>query len=221
MSVVTAPAADRVRRRRSFGRRVLRGIGWTFLTAGVLVVLFIAYQLFITNVITDRIQEGLRRDLVRELEQGERSGGGAAARPIPGEGLGILRIPAIDLNAVFVEGVDPADLKRGPGHYPTTPMPGEGGNVGIAGHRTTYGKPFWALDELERGDEIFVRTREGRFVYRVTRSLVVAPHQSEVLDPTSRPALTLTTCHPRFSAAQRLVVNGVLVQAPAGVKVAA
>lgn len=221
MRAVTAPAPPSARRRRSAGRRILRGLGWAFLTAGVLVVLFIVYQLFVTNLITDRIQEGLRRDLVRELDRAEGAGGGSAPRSIPGEGVAILRIPAIALDAAVVEGVDPAHLKRGPGHYPRTPMPGEGGNVGIAGHRTTYGKPFWALDQLVPGDEIFLRTREGRFVYRVTERRVVAPDRSEVLEPTPRPTLTLTTCHPRFSAAQRLIVHGELVRAPAGVEVAA
>lgn len=241
MSITTAPSTPGVPRTRSGGRPVLRALGWFFILAGVLVLLFVVYQLFVTNLITDRIQEGLRQDVVRELETDEvgqpgggQPEGGNPGRPIPGEAAGILRIPNIDLNVVFVEGATPEHLKRGPGHYPTTPMPGEGGNVGIAGHRTTYGKPFWAMDELEPGDRIFVRTREGRFVYEVTWAQVVGPGRSEVLDevaPRDRSTkplacgdvecITLTTCHPRFSAAQRLIVRGVLVQGPPGVELVA
>jgi sortase A len=114
-----------------------------------------------------------------------------------------------------VEGVAPDDLKKGPGHYPGTSLPGAEGNMGIAGHRTTYARPFWALDRLEAGDRIYVDTRGGRFIYRVEWARVVDPNQVEVLDPTSAPSLTLTTCHPKFSAAQRLVVRAVQVSGPA------
>lgn len=92
--------------------------------------------------------------------------------------------------------------------------------MGIAGHRTTYGKPFWSLDELRPGDEIFLRTSEGEFVYEVRWTRVVLPSQSEVLDPTSRPALTLTTCEPKFSAAKRLIVRALQVRAPPGLEAA-
>lgn len=225
MSVTTAPAASHVRRKRSGGRRALRGLGWTLIVSGVLVLLFVVYQLLVTNVITDRIQDGLRRDFVAQLGAGEAPQTAGNPQPIPGEAAGILRIPDIGLNMVFVEGVTPEHLKRGPGHYPSTPMPGEGGNVGIAGHRTTYAKPFWALDELAPGDRIIARTREGRFVYEVTWTEVVGPDRTGVLDEVPRGAqapeplvcaegecITLTTCHPRFSAAQRLIVRGVLVE---------
>lgn len=232
MSVATAPAPTDAGRRDSVGRRIVRGFGWTLMIAGALLALFVAYQLFVTNLITDRFQEGLRRDLADRLQQPGGGGGGGPA-PLPGEGLGIIRIPSIGLNAAFVEGTTPEDLKRGPGHYDATAMPGEGGNVGIAGHRTTYGKPFWSLDEVAPGDRVFVRTPEGRFVYRVEWTRVVTPSQGEVLGVAERPGaggtlpcsgvecLTLTTCHPRFSAAQRLIVRGVLVEAPRGVEVAA
>jgi sortase A len=233
MSVTTAPPASGVRGKRSGGRRVLRGLGWTLIVCGVLVLLFVVYQLFVTNVITDRIQDGLRRDFLGQVQGGETSQGAAGQQPIPGEAAGIIRIPDIGLNMVFVEGVTPEHLKRGPGHYPATPMPGEGGNVGIAGHRTTYSKPFWALDELAPGDRIIARTREGRFVYEVTWTEVVGPDRTGVLDKVppgaqaSEPlacaeeeCITLTTCHPRFSAAQRLIVRGVLVHAGPGEGVA-
>lgn len=206
-------------RRRGLGTRIVRGAGWTLITAGVLVALFIVYELLVTDLITARHQTTLRDDLARRLQAA--GPGGSDGRPIPGRGVAILRIPRIELNAVVVEGVGLEDLQRGPGHYPSTPLPGEGGNVGIAGHRTTYGKPFWSLDLLRPGDEIFVRTTRGEFVYEVRWTRVVLPSQSEVLDPTSRPSLTLTTCEPKFSAARRLIVRAVEVRAPPGAEAAA
>lgn len=218
MSVDTLPRAERAGSgRRGTGARIARGIGWTLITAGVLVALFVVYELFVTDLITARHQATLRDELTTELREADSSGGKPPA-PIPGRGMGILRIPAIGLNAVVVEGVGVDDLKKGPGHYPTSPFPGETGNVGIAGHRTTYGKPFWSLDELRPGDEIFLRTTDGLFVYEVRWLRSVLPGQTEVLDPTTRPALTLTTCEPRFSAARRLIARALQVRGPPGVE---
>lgn len=198
-----APATPSPPRRR--GRRIVRGVGKTFIALGVLVLLFIVYELFGTDVVTNRRQDQLRESI------GSR---GLPARPIPGDALGFIRIPEIDLDMVFVEGSDVEPLKKGPGHYEQTPLPGEGGNVGIAGHRTTYARPFWALDELERGDVIEIQTRRGTFRYEVRWQRVVAPTEVSVLDPTARPSLTLTTCHPRFSARERLIVRAVQISGP-------
>lgn len=217
MTVETMPRSSRSgSRRRSVGTRIVRGAGWALITAGVLVALFVVYELFVTDLITARHQDALRDDLARRF----RVTGPQADRQIPGRGVTILRIPRMGLDSVVVEGVGLEDLQKGPGHYPRTPLPGEEGNVGIAGHRTTYGKPFWSLDELRPGDEIFLVTREGEYVYEVRWTRVVLPSQTEVLDPTSRPALTLTTCEPRFSAARRLIVRAVQVRGPADVEAA-
>lgn len=128
---------------------------------------------------------------------------------VEGDPVAIIDIPRIGLRKFVVAGVEPADLKKGPGHYPSTVMPGERGNAGIAGHRTTYGSPFRQLDELEPGDEVSVTVLTGEtFVYRVTGSIIVEPSDSWVLD-TNDPevaTLTLTTCHPEYQARQRLVV---------------
>ncbi len=107
-----------------------------------------------------------------------------------------------------MSGVQPADLKQGPGHYPDTPMPGQLGNSAIAGHRTTYGQPFYRLDELQAGDPIDLTTVQGHFTYRVTGSEVVNPSQSDVIDTVDPDlaTLTLTTCTPRYTAKQRLIV---------------
>ena len=109
------------------------------------------------------------------------------------------------------EGTSVDDLKSGPGHYESTPLPGEPGNAAIAGHRTTYGKPFYRLDELQKGDSIFVATGLGVFRYQVIDMQVVSPKNTTVLDEIpGRNTLTLTTCHPKFSAAKRLIVTSEL-----------
>jgi sortase A len=127
---------------------------------------------------------------------------------LPGEALARLEIPRIGVKAYVVQGVQPADLKHGPGHYPDTPWPGQLGNSAVAGHRTTYGQPFYRLDEVRPGDEIVVTTVQGRFVYRATGSEVVSPSQSDVVATTDPDLarLTLTTCTPRYTASQRLIV---------------
>src|SRR4051794_6136862 len=125
-----------------------------------------------------------------------------------------LEIPAIGVDQVVVSGVLSSDLSHGPGHYPATPLPGEVGNAGIAGHRTTYGSPFADLDKLQRGDGIIVTTTAGRFFFAVTGSKIVEPSDASVLAPTTDVRLTLTTCHPRYSTARRLVVTAVLAPEP-------
>jgi sortase A len=134
------------------------------------------------------------------------------AAPVPefasGDVMALLQIPSIGVETYVVSGVQPADLKQGPGHYPDTPMPGQLGNSAIAGHRTTYGQPFYRLDELQAGDPIDLTTVQGHFTYRVTGSEVVSPSQSDVIDTVDPnvATLTLTTCTPRYTAKQRLIV---------------
>jgi sortase A len=206
------PRAGAVRTRGRRVNRFLRFTGWTFIVAGFLVIAFILYELLATGLITARYQRELRDQLGADL--GRPGSVRTVPPPVPGQAVGIIRIPDIGLDMAVVEGIAPDDLKKGPGHYPGTPLPGARGNVGIAGHRTTYARPFWSLDRLGAGDRILVDTRRGRFIYRVEWARVVAPDQVEVLDPTPRPSLTLTTCHPKFSAAQRLVVRAVQVSGP-------
>lgn len=141
-----------------------------------------------------------------------------------GSAIARIQIPAIDVDKTVVEGVRVSDLRKGPGHYPTTPMPGQAGNAAIAGHRTTYGAPFGELDKLEPGDQIIVTTIQGQFTYEVAAQgqghghFIVAPHQVEVLDQdfSDHPnRLTLTACHPKRSARQRIIVVAALVGDPA------
>ena len=133
----------------------------------------------------------------------------------PGEAIAKMEIPRIGIENLFVvQGVKLDDLKKGPGHYPDTPLPGQLGNASIAGHRTTYGAPFFDVDQLQPGDEIIVTMITGdRFVYSITSSQVVTAADSWVIgtrDPNVA-ELTLTTCHPKYTARDRLVIHSVLV----------
>jgi sortase A len=124
----------------------------------------------------------------------------------PGDAMGRIVMPAIGVSEVFVEGTGAGDLRRGPGHYPATPLPGERGTVAIAGHRTTYGAPFRDIDDLERGDRIELRMPYGRFAYRVERTRIVPPTEVSVTARVAYDRLVLSACHPLYSAAERIVV---------------
>jgi sortase A len=124
-----------------------------------------------------------------------------------GHPLGRISIPRIDASMVFVAGTGSKSLKKGPGHYPRTPLPGQDGTVGVAGHRTTYLAPFRHLDRLRRDDRIVATMPYGRFSYRVEGSRVVRPSRLSVLRRASHDRLVLTTCTPLFSAARRLIVT--------------
>ena len=222
-------------------RRVLGAVGRVLVTAGILLLLFVAYQLWGTGIYQARAQDDLRNQFERSLTQGDPSSTGTTDAPtstpspasatttlapltLPpaGDALGIIAIPKIGVNQVFVVGVDVDDLRKGPGHYPTTQLAGHEGNSAIAGHRTTYGAPFGDLDQLAVGDVIDIATVQGKFTYRVTEQRVVNPNEVSVLDPTPDPAraghqlatLTLTTCNPKYSAAERLIIKAQLVLPP-------
>ena len=191
---------------------------WLLVAAG-LVVLFVAYQLWGTALVHWQGQRDRRSRVDHALAQARAADHGAGPRTIPypavGDPVAIIVIPRIGLDQVVVEGVAAAQLAVGPGHYPGTALPGQPGNSGIAGHRTTHGAPFNALADLVPGDPVVLTTLQGTFTYRVTGSLVVAPDDVSVLDATVSPQLTLTTCNPKYSAAQRLVVEARLVTPPA------
>ncbi|MGL4299358.1 MAG: sortase [Candidatus Neomicrothrix subdominans] len=154
-------------------------------------------------------------------------------KPEEGESLGIIQFKpnlnraGIDMRKVFVEGTDKDDLKKGPGHYLGTPFPGQKGNASIAGHRVTYGSPFHRIDELVPGDLISVFTRQGEFTYRVLpppadfsgekgpAHWIVPPSDVSVLEDKGDNRLTLTACHPKYSAAERIIVAAELVGNPA------
>lgn len=207
--------------------RVLGAVGRTFIWLGVLILLFVAYQLWGTGLAHSQAQDDLAQEFEAKLESRPRESGSATANPVTtttstppppaedGESIAHLVIPKIGLDEYVVEGVGRTDLQKGPGHYPGTPMPGQEGNAAIAGHRTTYGQPFHNVDKLEEGDEILVTTLQGTFKYEVMETEIVSPSQVEVLDDFDDNRLTLTSCHPKYSAANRIIVTASLADPPA------
>jgi sortase A len=196
-------------------RSALSALGAILTGAGVLILLFVAYQLWGTGLYTSRQQDSLRSQFKQKAKVAESAPSTTSTTlnplhlpppPPSGESVANIRIPRIGVDKYVVQGVGLTDLRKGPGHYPQTPLPGEQGNAAIAGHRTTYGAPFNRLDELAPGDDVLVTTLKGSFTYKVATTHVVKPDQVEVLDPTPTPTLTLTTCNPKYSASQRLVV---------------
>jgi len=146
--------------------------------------------------------------------------------PKAGDAMGRIEIPALDLTKAIVQGVRRADLRDAPGHYPDSVYPGQAGNAAIAGHRTTYGSPFGDLDKLVPGDSIVVETLQGKFYYEVLPQVdpatgyeighqIVSPYDVSVLDDKGDNRLTLTACHPKYSARERIVVAAKLVSEPA------
>lgn len=142
----------------------------------------------------------------------------------PGGVLTRMRIPKLDVDTLIVEGTDPGALRAGAGHYLHTSLPCQAGNAGIAGHRTTYGKPFHRIDELVVGDIIELQTPNVRCTYRVVAGpdgtqrprrnaagWITHPNDGAVIGPIGGDYVTLTTCHPKGSAAKRLIVRAILV----------
>ena len=215
-------------------RRALRALSTVLIVAGALLLADAALTLLWqepVSAVYGRIQqdqlEGQLRDLekapiaavdqraLRRLDASRRLAFAARSlkrRSKAGDALGRIRIPEIGVSDVFVEGTAAPDLRRGPGHYPATPLPGQRGTVAIAGHRTTYGAPFHDVDDLDRGDRIELDMPYGRFTYRVERLRIVAPTATEVTDPVGYDRLVLSACHPLYSAAQRIIVFARLEQ---------
>jgi sortase A len=205
-------------------RTLIRSLGELCITAGAVLLLFVAYELWGTGAYTQAAQRKLDGELTRTwAAPGPRKAPGrvTAERVQLGHGLALIRIPRLGkgFHYVIIEGVSVADLRKGPGHYPGTAMPGEIGNFVVSGHRTTYLAPFNRIDALRPGDTILIDTRTRQYTYKVTGKKVVSPSDVSVVapvpehpdkDPTDR-LITLTTCHPKYSAAQRLIVFGRMV----------
>jgi sortase A len=204
-------------------RRAIGWLGQSMITLGVLILLFVAYQLWGTNLAEARSQKELRQTF--KIIPGEVDPSKALPPSPEGQAVAVLKLPRLSVEKLVVEGVSVEDLKKAPGHYPGTPLPGQPGNAAIAGHRTTYGAPFNELDKMQPGDPVIVSTKQGTFEYAVTETKVVSPSEVKVLDNTPDNRLTLTTCHPRYSATQRLVLIAALkgpaaAPAPESLKVA-
>jgi len=242
--------------------RVLGAIGRGLISAGVIVLMFVGYQLWGTGLQTSAAQGSLEDEFTQLLEQespfearefdvttndeaqaddpdaadnGPVSVNATSAGftseelsllyPEEGGSLARIVIPDINVDWITVEGTTVEALRAGPGHYRNTPNPGMAGNSAIAGHRTTYGAPFHRIDELKPGAEIKVQTVQGTFTYLVTSNVnsdgtevghfIVFPQDTWVLDQDARNLLTLTACHPKYSARQRIIVQAELVGEPA------
>lgn len=215
-------------------RRAISAVGHVLITLGLLILLFVGYQLWGTGIWEARAQDDLEDDFAAARRAFEDRIGDdpvvgttdptapttatttTTLAPLPplveGEVMGAIRIPKIGVERYVVEGVSRDDLKKGPGHYPGTPLPGQVGNAAIAGHRTTYGAPFFDLDRLDVGDEIVALTLRGEYHYEVYQKLVVSPTDTWVVDNTRDAQLTLTTCNPKYSARERLVIKARLVE---------
>ena len=215
-------------------RRTAASLGRMLVTVGLLILLFVAYQLWGTGIFTARAQNDLKKEFNSQLQDNPTVQTTAPPRTgttlespnstVPpttlakvvqtlneGDPAGRIRIPKIHVDLIFVQGTARDDLSKGPGHYPASPMPGQLGNAAIAGHRTTHGKPFYDLDQLAPGDDILIDTTYGHYRYRVTQQLIVAPTEVSVVGPTPDAQLTLTTCNPKLSARERLVIHAKLV----------
>jgi sortase A len=227
--------ARRARPRPSLPLRIVSVIGELLITTGVLVGLFVVWQLWWTDIQAGREQEATFAALGWEPPTYEPAPEESVHRddeppvmqtPAEGETFGRLYVPRFGQDYVVpvTEGVGKADVldKGEAGHYPETVLPGGLGNFSLAAHRTTYGKPFHLIADMQAGDAIVVQTEDTWYVYEATESLVVLPHQVEVIapvpgtlpgaempEPTER-FITLTTCHPMFSARERYIVHGTL-----------
>jgi sortase A len=204
----------------SAARTATRGVGELFVTAGLVLLLFVAYQLVWTNFEANRAQDGVSDQIRDDWQRPAASGqtGEVGRLTDFGKGFAFMHIPRLGrrYSVPVVEGVSLDDLAKGVGHYPKTVLPGEVGNFAVAGHRATHGEPFAYLDEVRKGDAVVVETQEDWYVYVIDRTKIVQPTDTWVIEPVpGRPdavpterLITLTTCNPRWASTQRLIVWG-------------
>jgi sortase A len=247
-SLVTDPPRAARHRRTPMGpgdqvRFFLRGVGQTLITAGVVVLLFVVYEVYITNYFSHREQTKVHNALEHAWDNGDDPlalpGGDQSGIPL-GSGIANIYIPRLGRDFAFtvVQGTDESSLEKGPGHYVGTSLPGDTGNFAVAGHRVGKGEPFLNLDHLRPGDAVIIETKSSWYVYQVigdvkTHNLsardgngvpgreIVSPSDGRVLlpipdQPGHKPTnfdryMTMTTCHPKFTANQRMIVHAQLL----------
>ena len=217
-----------MRRSGKIVRPVLRFVASVLITSGILMlvdaVLTVTWQEPVSAYFAQQSQNGLNAELKRDAPQVEadkrtvasihdqrvrlrRLAELARKRAKTGHAIGTIRMPTLDAHYAVVEGTDTDSLRKGPGHYPATSFPGEGGTVAIAGHRTTYLAPFNAIDKLKPGDPIVLDMPYGKFTYAVQRTKIVDPSDLAVVDRVpGAEQLVMSACHPLYSAAQRIIV---------------
>lgn len=190
-------------------RAVLRFVASVMIVSGVLLIgdagVTLAWQEPISAVLADREQGKLKSSFEQPPARVIRR------EPLKGDAIARIDIPKLDKRYYVVEGTDTDTLRKGPGHYPETPLPGQRGTVAIAGHRTTYGAPFRNIDQLKKGNRIILETPSGTYRYRVERTRIVDDQALWVTRKVGYDRLVLTACHPLYSAAQRVVVFARLV----------
>jgi sortase A len=189
---------------------LLKWLGILCLVAASGIAGYIGWALWGTGLATQRAQNELRPTFVDRIDTKDPSQAPPPDRVrIPGSAYAEIIIPRIDLDMIVVEGTETADLEQGPGHYVTTADPWQDdGRVGIAAHRTTFLAPFGNLDQMRDGDEITLRTEYGTYRYVVNDVFVIPTEGSgKVLTQTEQPTLVLTTCNPKYSNTERLIVT--------------
>lgn len=231
----TAAPVPRQHHPRGKVSKTVQILGELLITFGIIVFLFIFYEVKVTDWIAADSQHSLSNKLEQQWEKPATPAPATSASPgkpskpavvdppltvTEGQGFAIIRIPRFGsgFHWVVVEGVGREDLEKGPGHYPGTALPGIVGNMVISGHRTTYGHPFNQMDELVNGDKISIQVRSKTYTYTVIRKEIVDPSDTAVIFPVPRKfgavptqkLLTLTTCNPEYSAAQRMIVTAEL-----------
>jgi sortase (surface protein transpeptidase) len=230
------PGADAgaVRSRDPWWQALGRGAGELLVTTGLILLLFVVYEVYVTDLLNGRQQDQLAEQIREQWREVPRTPIADQVAPEVGQPLAVLHVPRLgaDWNRVVLEGTNEDELSQGPGHYVGTALPGQIGNVALAGHRVGQGSPFLDADQLRPGDPIVVETADAWFVYRVLGDpdtgdytadsggvpgqQIVPPSDVSVIAPTpgathaSGAYLTLTTCHPKYSARQRLIVHAAL-----------
>jgi sortase A len=224
-----------MRRSGKIVRPVLRFLASVLITSGILMLvdaaLTVTWQEPVSAFFAQQEQDGLNNELKREApqvavdkrlvapirDQTKRLrvlARLAGERARTGHAIGTIRMPTIGARYAIVQGTDTGSLRKGPGHYPATNFPGQGGTVAIAGHRTTYGAPFNEIDKLKHGAEIVLDMPYGRFSYAVEATKIVDPTELSVTNRVpGRERLVLSACHPLYSASQRIIVFARLTQA--------
>ncbi len=203
--------------RRTTRREVLTITARGLTVFGLIVALFIVYLLGISALEHGRAQRSLRTDFHRDVAFGNAWIGGQIPEGAP---VAQVAIAKIGLHEIVVEGTSGALLRHGPGHLRASPLPGQPGNVVIAGRRVTYGGPFRRLDQLNPGDLVLTTTGQARSTYQVVRVAEIAKHAPDAIDNFGDNRLTLITSTPAFRAARRLVVTAVLRTPPQQVRAA-
>ncbi len=210
-------------RRSSPTRRIFSVVGEILVTAGLVLLLFVGWQLYWTDVLAARAQADTRDELLLEWNLAPVDDEiKTDINTTVGQPFGLLYVPALgdrSWDIPIVEGTEHSLLSQGVGHHKDTALPGQVGNFAIAGHRTTYGAPFMDIAELQPGDPVIVETKHGWFVYELNNDKIISQNDGCVLDPVpgksnatpKQKLLTMYACHPMYSAAQRYVWFGELV----------